>query len=568
MKTAARRAAYPSPMRRWLVLTAVFCFACKSKSDAENQPPACDIEQLRATTTAIAKLPPTERGRAAWDGLQTACGDSLPKPFVAHYDAKGPRSNERLRNPAKHDAELEPLIRMACSDWDTLRAVLDDTGPDQRGQASFLACEAKRFDIAEAEATGFASLEVTWALHQWLLDHGIDGELAKPITTAMLAYERELGSPLQALSGLELPKAVGWPLQEGVAVYISPQELRVGGESIAKLDGVGPAAVDALRNSGLAAALKRELAKFIPANPDTPPPEVLVVADGRVSFAVMLELLAMLEGHELVQLAVSSPEHGTTLLSLKTPPGAEAEYVPAMTVEITAEGQRTARSAAEEEPVAITADDSDAFLRFALTVERQFPSADTVVISANPELPLQQVVEVLASVRGPDCETPRLCVLPHGLLSRTPAHEHHAAGDPWGNLAGEDPNQAYGVGGLYVNENGASKSTASKIVQGEAKITGKLNGEVIRRITRAHLNEVRKCHEQGLSKNPALAGTVTINFVIASSGKVSVAVVQETTLDDAAVSTCIAKAVKRWTFPKPEDGGNVSVEYPFELTLE
>ena len=38
-----------------------------------------------------------------------------------------------------------------------------------------------------------------------------------------------------------------------------------------------------------------------------------------------------------------------------------------------------------------------------------------------------------------------------------------------------------------------------------------------------------------------------------------------TTLKDAAVGNCIAKAVRRWKFPKPRGGGSVIVSYPFVL---
>jgi outer membrane biosynthesis protein TonB len=61
---------------------------------------------------------------------------------------------------------------------------------------------------------------------------------------------------------------------------------------------------------------------------------------------------------------------------------------------------------------------------------------------------------------------------------------------------------------------------------------------------------------------------VTINFVIAGTGKVASAVVQESTIDNPTVANCIAKAVKRWKFPKPRGGGNVIVTYPFNLTID
>jgi len=36
-------------------------------------------------------------------------------------------------------------------------------------------------------------------------------------------------------------------------------------------------------------------------------------------------------------------------------------------------------------------------------------------------------------------------------------------------------------------------------------------------------------------------------------------------MKDAGVGNCIAQAVKRWQFPKPEGGGSVIVTYPFVL---
>ncbi|NJO54281.1 MAG: energy transducer TonB, partial [Bacteroidales bacterium] len=76
---------------------------------------------------------------------------------------------------------------------------------------------------------------------------------------------------------------------------------------------------------------------------------------------------------------------------------------------------------------------------------------------------------------------------------------------------------------------------------------------------------VRSCYNAGLTKNPNLQGRVAVNFVITGTGKVGSSVVQESTVKDSSVANCIAKAVKRWQFPKPRGGGNVIVTYPFNL---
>lgn len=97
------------------------------------------------------------------------------------------------------------------------------------------------------------------------------------------------------------------------------------------------------------------------------------------------------------------------------------------------------------------------------------------------------------------------------------------------------------------------------------KVKGSLDKPIIRRIVRAHLEEVRYCYNQGLSEDPALGGRVDVQFTISPKGEVPVAVVASSTLDHDATETCIAKAVKRWKFPKPKGEGNVVVTYPFVL---
>lgn len=92
---------------------------------------------------------------------------------------------------------------------------------------------------------------------------------------------------------------------------------------------------------------------------------------------------------------------------------------------------------------------------------------------------------------------------------------------------------------------------------------GPLDKDVVRRIVRAHINEVRHCYNQGLAKNPDLAGRVAVQFTIATTGRVSEAEIASSTLDDEDVGSCIVEAVKRWKFPKPDD--DVAVTYPFVL---
>jgi hypothetical protein len=106
-----------------------------------------------------------------------------------------------------------------------------------------------------------------------------------------------------------------------------------------------------------------------------------------------------------------------------------------------------------------------------------------------------------------------------------------------------------------------------EVRQLQATVSPGLDADIVRRIVKAHMNELRSCHGAGLKKDPKLAGIITIAFEIGANGKVPISTVQESTIDsaDQTVASCFAKAVKRWQFPKPRGGATVSVSYPFEL---
>ena len=74
-------------------------------------------------------------------------------------------------------------------------------------------------------------------------------------------------------------------------------------------------------------------------------------------------------------------------------------------------------------------------------------------------------------------------------------------------------------------------------------MNGALDKQIIRRIVRAHINEVRHCYNQGLDKDPELKGEVQIHFVISAKGTVATSKVKATTLPGPEVATCMAKAV-------------------------
>ena len=126
---------------------------------------------------------------------------------------------------------------------------------------------------------------------------------------------------------------------------------------------------------------------------------------------------------------------------------------------------------------------------------------------------------------------------------------------------GADSGYGRGAGAGF----GGRGARVPQVRQGKANVQGALDRDIIRRIVRAHINEVRHCYNEGLARAPELAGRVTVQFTITGVGKVGASVVEESTLGDSVTGSCIAKAVKRWQFPKPRGGGSVIVSYPFVL---
>ena len=88
--------------------------------------------------------------------------------------------------------------------------------------------------------------------------------------------------------------------------------------------------------------------------------------------------------------------------------------------------------------------------------------------------------------------------------------------------------------------------------------------EVVNRILRQSFGRLRVCYEQGLSKNPSLAGRLSARFVIGRDGAVSSVADGGSDLADGGVVRCALNAVGGLSFPQPE-GGIVTVVFPVML---
>jgi outer membrane biosynthesis protein TonB len=90
----------------------------------------------------------------------------------------------------------------------------------------------------------------------------------------------------------------------------------------------------------------------------------------------------------------------------------------------------------------------------------------------------------------------------------------------------------------------------------------------IAQVVKAHQPEIQDCYEKTLAaRDEKLQGRLMTQFVITASGSVTGAQVAKrgTTLKDKDLNACVLGVLGKLRFPKPPDGKQHPVEYPFNL---
>jgi hypothetical protein len=132
-----------------------------------------------------------------------------------------------------------------------------------------------------------------------------------------------------------------------------------------------------------------------------------------------------------------------------------------------------------------------------------------------------------------------------------------------GHGSGEGSGYGYGTGRGSL---GGHRATGPTCTVGATQVRGSLDKEVIRRVIRAHLNELRFCYERALQSHPDLAPRVPVEFVISADGSVAT-VRAEAPAGDHGVARCVASAFQRFRFPHVPGGGATAVRYPLQFVV-
>ncbi|MDP1825071.1 MAG: DUF2330 domain-containing protein [Archangium sp.] len=92
-------------------------------------------------------------------------------------------------------------------------------------------------------------------------------------------------------------------------------------------------------------------------------------------------------------------------------------------------------------------------------------------------------------------------------------------------------------------------------------VTGPLDKDLVRRIVKRNLGQLRFCYELELNRTPGLMGKLTVELIITPEGTVAATKLGSSNLGNPNVENCFVARAKTWSFPK--SSGTVTVLYPF-----
>lgn len=148
-----------------------------------------------------------------------------------------------------------------------------------------------------------------------------------------------------------------------------------------------------------------------------------------------------------------------------------------------------------------------------------------------------------------------------------------SAGGGIGSGSGAGGGGGYNSRGMGSGHSGYGKHSLAGSSSGfvaplsaEAEIEGGLERSQIEAVIRRNQGQILYCYERTLQTKPSVKGRVHMAWVINGSGRVSLAKVEDSSLDDSQVESCIAGKIRGWKFPAPKGNVDVKVSYPFNLS--
>jgi hypothetical protein len=118
------------------------------------------------------------------------------------------------------------------------------------------------------------------------------------------------------------------------------------------------------------------------------------------------------------------------------------------------------------------------------------------------------------------------------------------------------------IAGASTGNVGAERRVTAVVRNEPPAVDGQLDPNIIVKEVRARMGAIKACYERALKRNPSLSGKIAMRWTITPAGTVTGVDVDQDTMNDSDVSSCIKSQISHWRFPAPA-GGSVEVQFPF-----
>ncbi|XXF79795.1 AgmX/PglI C-terminal domain-containing protein [Myxococcaceae bacterium GXIMD 01537] len=127
-----------------------------------------------------------------------------------------------------------------------------------------------------------------------------------------------------------------------------------------------------------------------------------------------------------------------------------------------------------------------------------------------------------------------------------------------------------GIGEVGTSGGGSVDLGTKKEVQVQGRVkdfvpevdSADVDRDKLAQYVKARIKSLTSCYEKELKRNPSLKGKLVVRFTIKPTGRIGEVDIEENTLNNDAVGSCIRSYIRGWVLPfKPDD--DVAVSYPF-----
>jgi hypothetical protein len=118
------------------------------------------------------------------------------------------------------------------------------------------------------------------------------------------------------------------------------------------------------------------------------------------------------------------------------------------------------------------------------------------------------------------------------------------------------------IAGASTGNVGAERKVVGIVKSEPPAVDGQLDPNIIVKEVRGRLGAIKACYERALKRSPNLSGKISARWTITPAGTVTGVDIDQDTMGDSEVASCIKSQISHWRFPAPA-GGSVEVQFPF-----